>query len=75
MTVVSTIYNEVLKEFGGMFPTKTSRIIPGILAVHQRIHIGGIALQDGLGNVLDECHEGITLSAEVGLAVYLHHTF
>ena len=33
MTVVSTIYNEVLKEFGGMFPTKTSRIIPPPIAV------------------------------------------
>lgn len=33
MTVVSTIYNEVLKEFGGIFPTKTSRIIPPPIAV------------------------------------------
>ena len=44
----------------------------GIFAVHQRIHIGGIALQNGLGNILHEGHESVTLGAEVGLAVHLH---
>ena len=41
--------------------------------VHQRVHIGGIVLRDGLGDILHEGHEQLALGAEVGLAVDLHH--
>ncbi len=44
----------------------------GILAVHQGVHIGGIIVQNHLGDVLDKGHEQVALGAEVGLAVDLH---
>ena len=44
----------------------------GILAVHQGIHIGGVVIQNGLGDILDEGDEQVALGAEVGLAVDFH---
>ncbi len=46
----------------------------GILGVHQSVHISGVGIDDGLGDVLDESHEQIALSAEVGLAVDFHQS-
>ena len=44
----------------------------GILAVHQGVHIGGVVIQNGLGDILDEGDKQVALGAEVGLAVDFH---
>ena len=43
----------------------------GILAVHQGVHIGGVVIQNGLGDILDEIDEQRGLGSEVGLGIDL----
>ena len=47
------------------------QLTAGVLAVHERLDIRGIVLQNDLADILDESDEQIALCAEVGLAVDL----
>ena len=44
-----------------------------VLALHQGVQIGGVALGHGGGHALDEVHELLVLAHEVGLGVDLDH--
>ena len=43
------------------------------LGRHERIHIGGVLVDNHLCHLLDKCHKLIALSGKIGLGVDLHH--